>query len=271
MRVVRIALSLVLIFPNLLPAVPRFHRAPQQITTASSTATTMLQQSLAALAPKVVLTDVTLSGSVRRIAGSDDETGTVLLRALASGASRVDLSLPSGQTSEIRAVSLDLPSGAWAGPDGISHRIPFHDLLTEPAWFFPAFGISHAISIPGFVITYVGLETRLDHTVHHLSIAQPRNALDTVTALLFQHQTQTDYFLDTNTLLPVAVTYITHPDSNAAIDIPVEIQFSNYQTAGNSQVPFRVQHFLNNVLFLDIELQTVSVNTGLTSTTFSLK
>jgi hypothetical protein len=79
-----------------------------------------------------------------------------------------------------------------------------------------------------------------------------------------------DYYFDEKTLLPVALTYNTHPDDNAAVDIPVEIQFSDYRTVGTSQVPFGVQHFLNNVLFLDLQIQTVSFNTGFTATAFAI-
>ena len=61
----------------------------------------MLQQSLAALQGNTSLTDVTLSGTARRIAGSDDEFGTGIFKALAVGAARMDLTLSSGQRSEV--------------------------------------------------------------------------------------------------------------------------------------------------------------------------
>ena len=109
MRLARTALSLVLIFPGLLLAVPRSRRRSQTITP-SSTATAVLQQSLLALVPNVVLTDVTLSGSVRRIAGSDDESGSATFKALSMGSARADLSLSSGPSSEIQNLSATAPS-----------------------------------------------------------------------------------------------------------------------------------------------------------------
>ena len=47
----------------------------QQTAVTSPQASQCLQKALIALAPNISLTDVTLSGSVRRIAGSDDESG----------------------------------------------------------------------------------------------------------------------------------------------------------------------------------------------------
>jgi hypothetical protein len=76
----------------------------QQATTSSPQSTVLLQKSLAALTGGRPLTDVTLSGAARRIAGSDDESGTVILKALEAGASRMDLTLPGGNRSEVLAL-----------------------------------------------------------------------------------------------------------------------------------------------------------------------
>src|SRR6266581_2921063 len=75
--------------------------AAQQTATTSPQALLFLQKSLSALGGAQALTDVTLSGTARRIAGSDDDTGTAVFKALASGAGRTDLSLASGQRSEV--------------------------------------------------------------------------------------------------------------------------------------------------------------------------
>src|ERR1039458_1626191 len=65
-------------------------------------AVSLLQKSLAAQTGGLPLTDVTLTGTARRIAGSDDETGTATLKATSAGDSRIDLSFPSGERVEIR-------------------------------------------------------------------------------------------------------------------------------------------------------------------------
>jgi len=139
----------------------------QQVTAPSPQATALLQQALIALGGGHPLTDVTLSGTARRIAGSDDESGTAVLKALAAGASRMDLTLPGGNRSEVLNTSSTEPAGAWSGPDGVSHAIAFHNLLTGPAWFFPAFPISSGLSA-GYLATYIGHETRNGQPVEHL-------------------------------------------------------------------------------------------------------
>ena len=139
----------------------------QQSSTSSTQALSLLQKSLAALTGSQSVSDVTLSGTARRIAGSTDETGTVTVKALAAGAARMDLNLSSGLRSEVINIS-GAPAGNWSGPDGVSHAISNHNLFTDPAWF-PAFTLSRLLSAQSAVITYVGPETRDGQSVIHVT------------------------------------------------------------------------------------------------------
>ena len=264
MRIARVPLSFVLSALLLIPS------AAQQTATSSPQALQLLQRSHGALAGGQALTDVTLSGTARRIAGSDDESGSAILKGLASGAASTDLSLSSGQRSEVQNLIAASPVGTWSGPDRISHSIAYHNLMTEPAWFFPAFAISRRVSTKGYVATYVGHETHNGQTVEHVSVSQTPSAQMASGASLFQHLTQVDFFLDSSTLLPAAITFNIHPDKNAALDIPVEIRFSEYRTVNGAEVPFHVQKFVNNSLFLDFEAQSATLNSGLAASDFSL-
>jgi len=48
----------------------------------------------------------------------------------------------------------------------------------------------------------------------------------------------------------------------------VEIVFSNYHQVNGVQVPFHVQKYLNNSLSLDLQIQLVVLNSGISATTF---
>jgi hypothetical protein len=259
--------SSVLVIPNAVPA-PRIGQYSQQATAVSAVT---LQAALAALSPNVAISDVTLTGSVRRIAGSDDESGTATLKALSTGSARVDLSLSSGPSSELQNVSAAQPSGNWSGPDGVAHPIPFHNLLSEPAWFFPAFAISRRLST-GYVVTDLGSETHNGRQVEHISVSQnPPYPFPATSGPSFQHLTQLDFYLDSVTFLPDAITYNIHSDNNALLDIPVEINFSDYRSVSGAQVPFHIQKFLNNSLFLDLQVQNVAINSGLSASGFTVQ
>jgi len=229
-----------------------------------------LAGSLAALSGTASITDVTLSGTARRIAGSDDESGTAVLKAIAAGASRMDLSLPSGPRSEILNTSLTSPAGTWSGPDAISHPIAYHNLFTNPVWFFPTFTIAQGLSSSGYVATYVGQETLDGQAVQHVSLSQPSLLPNVHGGPSSAHLTQVDLLLDATTHLPAAIAFNTHPDNNELFDIPVEVRFSDYRPVNGAQVPFHVQKYLNNSLILDFQATSVTLNSGLTAKSFYL-
>jgi hypothetical protein len=241
------------------------HPIAQQTTSASPQAGQILQQALAALNGTTTTRDVTLTGSAHSIAGSDDETGTATLEAVATGASSMKLVLPSGPRSEVRNLTANPPTGARSGPDGVSHTIANHNLLNEPSWFSPVAAISRLLASPETVATYVGAETLGSQSVQHISVIQRPGASDvSLTPAFITHLTQVDLYLDSTTSLPAAMRFTVHPEDNALLDIPIEVLFSDYQTVNGTQIPFHVQRFLNNGLVLDLQFQNAVINSGLT-------
>jgi len=224
----------------------------------------LLQRSLAALQGNTSVNDVTLSGTARRIAGSDDESGTVTVKGLSGGTNRIDLSLSSGPRSEIRSVSISGPSGSWSGPDGVAHSIAYHNLVTDSG-LLPLFTIASILSNTNSVVTLIGPETRNGQSVIHLTAVQQFPLLTRDSAALQQRLSKMDIYLDAATNLPASFVYNTHPDNNALLDIAVEIQFSDYRNVSGSQIPFHIQKFLNNSLLLDLQFQYAALNTGLTA------
>jgi len=236
----------------------------QQPASPPVSAQALLQRSLAAQLGSTQISDVTLTGSARRIAGSDDESGTVTLKVISSGATRLDFTFPSGSRSEFKSFSSNAPIGAWAGPDSMQHPIANHNLINDWGWF-PLFTLAGSANTQNSVVTLVGSETRNGEAVVHIAVSQQVPALSGAAAALFQHLSQLDIFLDATTLLPASIAYNIHPDNNALLDIPVELRFSDYRAINSSQIPFHVQKFINNSLALDLQFQSTALNTGLTA------
>jgi hypothetical protein len=249
-------------------------------------AVSLLQKSLAAQVGTAQVADATLSGTAQRIAGSVDETGTSALTAMSAGESKLVLSFPSGTFTEIRTpagqpppsapAGATIPTGAWIGPDGIFHAIVAQNLSTDPTWFFPAFTIGRLISSQNYVISYVGQESHGGQQVLHLSASQqfwPSASGQAPVPLpfLIEHVSQLDVYLDPTSLLPIALDFNEHPDNNASFDIPVEIQFSAYQSVSGIRIPFRIQKYVNRNLALDLGLATAALNTGLSPASFAIQ
>lgn len=67
------------------------------------------------------------------------------------------------------------------------------------------------------------------------------------------------------------MTFNTHPDDDANTNISLEIDFSNYQSSGGVQVPFHIQKLVSNGLALDVTVQSVAMNSGLSDDLFSIQ
>jgi hypothetical protein len=243
----------------------------QQTTVTSSQGLLYLQRSLSQLVGDTPISDVTLKGSVRRIAGSDDDSGTSTLKAVSSGSSRIDITLPFGELSEVRVASTSSGVvGSWSGPDGVAHAISYYNLLTDPG-LFPAFTFGGLAGSSNAVVTFVGQEARNDASVLHVSAYRQPQQSNPSDAPMMQHLSQIEIFLDPTTLFPTALAYNIHPDDNGLLDIPVEIRFSDYRSVSSAQVPFHVQKFINNTLTLDLQFTSAATNTGLSSSDFSVQ
>lgn len=256
MRVIRPVIPFVLVCSCFSPV-----RA--QTTTSAPQPLPVLQQAYAAMAGTATVNDITLTGTAQRIAGSDDETGTVTYKAIA-GSSRLDLSLSQGTRSEIRGIVANGPGGNWIGPDGVVHETSNHNLLTDAGWF-PLFTLSNLISSKNAVLTYVGPETKNGVSVVHIISTQQFPSVAAKSAPFWQHLSQMDVYLDASTLLPFALDFNLHPDDNASFDIPVEFRFSDYRSTASLKIPFHIQQYLNGSLLLDVQFQTASLNSGLSS------
>ncbi len=213
-----------------------------QTTNSSSVqAVSVLQSAYNALVGKAAVNDVTLTGTVERIAGGDDETGSVTYKAIA-GSNRLDLSFSSGTTSEIRSTTASGVAGSWIDSKGVSHPMAGHNLMTDSGWF-PHFTIGGITSSPNSVLSYVGAETRDGLSLIHVKVWQQLPSVSGSSAILPQHLSQMDFYMDPTTFLPVLTAFNIHPDNNALLDIPTEIRYSNYQNVDGVLVPFHVQKF----------------------------
>jgi hypothetical protein len=233
----------------------------QQTSSTSSQSSLYLQQSYSQLVGNASLADITLSGSVRRIVGSDDQSGSATLKALPAGAASADFSLSSGTISEIHNFSSTELTGAWSSTDAKIRTIPLHNLLSEPAWFFPTFAISRRLAAE-YVVTDLGPIDYDGQQVEHISTSQKSPLQLSASRIPFQHLSEVDFYIDSGTLLPVAISFNTHPDDNALLDIPVEIRFSDYRLVSGAKVPFHIEKFVNGSLLLDIQIQNATINVG---------
>lgn len=263
----RIARPVLLLFPFLLVSGVSNARQASAPAPRDASAVALLQRSLTALVGTNTIKDVTLTGSANYIAGSDNETGSATLKGTAISQGRIDLSLSDGSRSEVIDASQAAPTGSWCGSDGTWHAIAGHNLFTDPSWFFPSFLIARILSTSSYAVTAIDVETKDGSSVQHLAVYQQTPQADKLIANL----SRTDIYLDPSTLLPAAVEFNIHPDSDALINIPMEIRFASYQNTQGISVPSHIQKYIQNGLALDVTVTSVQLNTGLTATDFQVQ
>jgi hypothetical protein len=243
--------------------------ADAQSTVAASepNAVALASRALQSLAGGTALNDITLQGTVSYTAGSDSQSGMVLLEARGNGQSRVVLNLGDGQRQEVR----NRVAGYWSGPDGSQYPMAAHNCWTDAPWFFPGLSLQGLAGDPQVSIFYLGPETRDGVTLHHLRLLRTLPGQTSAIAAEIQRESASDLYLDGATLLPLVLTFNTHPDDAHDIDIPVEIQFADYRLVNGVRVPFRIRKFLQGSLLLDIVLSGAAINTGLQEGQFAIQ
>jgi hypothetical protein len=233
------------------------------------TALSYAAKSVAAMTGSTAVSDTTLTGTVNTwMAGSTADTGTVTLKVEGYGESRVDMQLASsGALSQIRDASTGVPQGE-AITVGNGTQYSYQNCVTDAAWFFPLNSAMAVAPNNGIVLTYVGQETLGGSPVQHLQSYYYQPGLDPASQAQLQTNSTIDYYLDATTFLPVAENFSTF--SNTGTAIPVQVLFLGYQTTNGVATPQRIQEYINGTLQFDATITSVSVNTGIPMSTFTI-
>jgi len=188
----------------------------------------------------------------------------------------MSVALPSGTISETHGTGPNEAPGIQSvGTDGVVHTGSLANTLWPAAWFSPALLLARAAA-PGSQASYEGQESLDGSQVIHVSVvasstllSNAANAPPAVQAAL-THMSEFDLYFDPATSLLAAVKFAIHPDTTAAIDIPVEVDFSDYRSVNGIQTPFHIQKSANGVLQLDITITSAIVNSGLQPADFAV-
>ncbi len=241
------------------------HVAAQNLPASDPQALTYAAQSIAAFTNGTIINDVTLTGNVTWN-GSGGDSGTATLKALGMGESRMDLALSIGQRTEIRDAQTGVQLGEWINPDSTSGQFASQNCWTDAVWFYPVLG-SLALGT-NVVLSYIGQETRNGGTVQHIQSYVYQSNWPAGVFPTPQQLSTMDFYLDATTLLPVALTFNAHPDSDPSTNLLIEIDFSDYRSVSGTLMPMHIQRYLQGNLLADVTIISASVNSGLSLSDF---
>ena len=254
----RVTLALVVAFVSTLTV-------GQTAPTSDPLAVSLVQQAVTALTGGLPISDLTLTGTVTSIAGSDNETGTGTFQAKGFAESRIDLKLSGGTRSDVRNPAV---GGAWQVDGAASKPYAGHNCRTDAAWFFPTLSsLAQAVN-QNFIFKYIGQELHGSVQTQHIRVFKIFTG--DMGPTLERLGTE-DIYLDLTSGLPDAITFELHPDNDLNTNIDAEIRFANYRVVTGVLVPFHFQRMINGGVVLDVTVSSVAVNTGLADSLFSLQ
>lgn len=230
----------------------------------------LAQKSIVALTGGAPLMDVTLTGRVISILGSEREAGTGIFRAKTAGDSRVDIRLSNATRSDVRSASNGIPTGRWVKNAGASSPYAQHNCWTDPVWFYPGLSSLTQTANPSFIFSYVGQEQHGGTPVQHIHVFQILPG-DSPSLQTSQHLAGMDFYLDVSSHLPLAIAFQVHADNNMNTDLSTEIRFASYRATNGFMVPFHFQRIVSGGLDLDVTVTTAVVNSGLLDSLFTLQ
>lgn len=239
----------------------------QNRPSSNTQALALAAQSIAAMTSKQALRDVTLTAT-GTWNGPDSGSATATLQALGTAESRMDLALADGTRTEIRDAQSGAALGEWINPDGTSGLVAPQNCSTDAVWFFPVLGSLAAGQ--NVVLSYIGQETRNGESVQHLHSYIYQATSNTGINSDYQTLSAMDFYLDSVTLLPVAITFNAYPDNSTSTTIQTEADFSDYQNLGGFLVPMHIEKYSQGNLLLDLNVSSAVFNSGLTLSTFTL-
>lgn len=248
------ALFVTLIAPTGVTAVNNQHPAQNQPSGVS-----WAMQAMAALTGGTPVNSVSETGSVTVTIGNEQESGTITMQSSGNTNSQIALSTGAGNRSESRSWASDGsgPIGQWTGLDGQPHQMAQQNCWTDAVWFFPALSMLSDYSDPTMVFNDLGQEERDGHSVEHIQAYRTIAGAppDILTSL-----STVDYYLDSQTALPLAMVFSAHGDNDVNANVPVVIVFTQYQSVSGIQIPFQITRMLNGSPLFQINITSAVPN-----------
>jgi len=218
------------------------------------------QRAMVALTGENPVSSVTETGTVTRTIGGDQQQGPITLQSAGLMTNQITLSLTRGSLSETRTWKNNIPAGTWTGFDGVQYPTAEHNCWTDAVWFFPALSLLADYADPNLVFTDLGQEQYRGGSVEHIRAYRIATRLGSDDLQMLARMSAVDFYLDSQSVLPVAMAFATHADADLNVNIPVLIVYTGYTAVNGVQVPFQISKDVNGSPLVRIAITSASLN-----------
>lgn len=239
-----------------------FGANPKQKPQNQQSGLSWVMQAMAALTGGSQVNSVSLSGTVTWNVNNNQGNGTISLQSSGNVNSQVQLTTSAGNRTETRSWASDGsgPVGQWTDLNGNQHQMAQHNCWTDAVWFFPALSMLSDYADPMMVYNDLGQDQYNGHNVEHIQAYRSISGLPTEMEAVLQTLSTVNYYLDSQTAIPVAMTFDTHGDTDVNADIPVVLVFTQYQAVDGIQTPLQVTRMFSGSPLYQITITSVNVN-----------
>jgi hypothetical protein len=217
-------------------------------------------QATTALTGGISVNTVSLAGSVVVVSDGNQEPGTISLQSAGIMTSSLTISTSAGTLSESRLWDGFLPSGQWTGVDGQPHTMAQQNCWTDGVWFFPALSLLSDYNDASMVFVDLGQQQYNGDLVEHIQAYRWPINMPPEFQQQIQQLSTVDFYLDSQTALPVGLGFLRFGDNNVNVAVPTTVTFSQYQSVNGVQVPSQVVRTLNGSASMQINVTSVGLN-----------
>jgi hypothetical protein len=235
-------------------SLPAPHRDPQAVL--------ILTQALSVAGGIEALSaiqDFTGTGTITYYWAGQEVSGAVTVRGRGTGQFRLDASLPSGE----RSWAVNNGTGVLKEANGTVNSIQGYNAVNLGSLTFPFACLVAALKDSSLSISYIGLETRSGAQVNHVRIEKmdPDNIPSSLATK--------DFFIDSQYQILASLDQI-QPKDASTIELPHEVQFSDYRLVSGLLVPFSITDIIFGQHTSTIQLSQIVFKSGLTDSDFAL-
>jgi len=207
--------------------------------------------------------DSTATGTVTTVAGSLTETGTVTILTRGTNQSSEQIQTPSGFTSVYSQGRASRIIG------GSFTKVSIESAVTSQSTYFPLPLLVAATANPDFSFKYIGLETLNGTPVRHVQFWNTFASISDLQPLA--NFSVRDVWLDSASGLPRRFSFTRRSAGGSSPGVVVDVVLSDYRNVTGVLYPFSIQVSLNGTPWATIAIQNVTLNSGLSDSSFPVQ
>lgn len=209
--------------------------------------------------------DSSAAGTIIITAGSDIQQGNIVISSKGTAQSLEQITAPSGTSTTVYSNGFANDSSPKPAKTLLSAELS----ASSQSALFPLPLLSGILASPDSAYQYFGIENVSGVDCQHIRVWKTFSSQPDFAYLA--PYTIRDVWIDAATNLPLKMTYSLRDGSGAAPTTAVEISYSKFQAVNGIQYPFQIAKSVNGTPWASIIISTVSINTGIPDSAFSIQ